>query len=138
VADANRAVPPRGGPSAGSSAGSPFPAPHASPAERIAGKYYLIIDRMQGIAQKDRADAEAIITYLKEKGESATLNKLANRYLVWSLRPFDSPRSPEAMEFARSIERLGQQYRPPRGRSKYTFSQHKPGGELDPSYYRAD
>jgi hypothetical protein len=120
VADPNRAAPPPSG-------------------DRIKGKYYLIIDRMKGLTDKDRLDAEAIIAYLKGHDTPATLAQLADKYwAVWSLTPFESPDSEQAKEFAKKIEDLGSAYRPPPGRTKYNFLQRRQvGAKLEPSYYRA-
>jgi len=105
------------------------------PSERVKGKYYLIIDRMKDQTEQDYLDAQAIVEYCRANGQPATVERHGSRYIVWSMTPFDSASSEEAMNFARRIEQLGREYEAPRGRNKYTFSQHR-GTQLDPSYAR--
>jgi hypothetical protein len=111
-------------------------APPAS--ERVKGKYYLIIDHMQAMTDKDFQDAEAVQEYCRKNNYPCDIVKLGTKcYAVWSLKAFDSPDSREAVDYAKAVEDLGKKYRPPSGRSAYTFSQHNRAGKLDHSFVRA-
>lgn len=110
---------------------------------RIAGMYYLIIDRMAtGLTESNRLDAEAIIEWLKTQGHDATIAQTRDRYLVLSLKPFENPRSQEATDYAAVMDNLGKQYRAAPPRAQYTFSQTRRDASgrrvFDPSYYRWD
>jgi hypothetical protein len=109
--------------------------------KRIKGKYYLIVDRMPGVADKDQKDANAILDYLTTKGQPAVIVKVRperpgapERFGVLSLTPFEDRESRDALDFARRIEELGKQYVHPPGCNKYTFSQSRQG-RLDPSWH---
>ncbi len=108
----------------------------AKPPAAPTKKYYLVIERLTpGMTPAKKADAEAIVKYLDGKGKKAIVRE-ANQnqfYVVLSLEPFSDRTSPEAVKFAEEIEELGKAYRPPPGREKYNFSQHK-DGRLDPSF----
>jgi len=43
----------------------------SAPAGRIAGKYYLIIERLRGATEADRAEADRIVSFCAEHGEPA-------------------------------------------------------------------
>jgi hypothetical protein len=106
------------------------------PVARASGKYYLIIDRMTGKTEDDRADAVAIYQYCQKSGQPCmALMYGTQSYAVLSLKPFDSASSREALDFAKSIEDLGKKYRPLPPRKKYNFSQQR-AGRLDPSFYK--
>ena len=111
-----------------------------APAETVRqpGKYYLIIERLQGSTEKDKLDARAIVDYLRSKGKLAQVNFLQNgdRYIICSLTGFASKTSKEAMDYAREIQELGKAYVPPKDRGKYSFSQNNRKGEFDPSFYQ--
>ncbi len=130
-----------GGEIAGGGAAAKAGAGEANWAEVLAkwtkGKYYLIIDRMRGMTDKDKEDALAIAEYCRRNGhpcEAVVLNSQPPVYAVQSLEPFDGPTGPKNLEFAKVIEDLGKRYQPPPGRSKYTFSQKRRDGTLDPSF----
>jgi hypothetical protein len=107
-----------------------------NPGERVKGKYYLIIDRMKGMTDDDKQDAVAIADYCQKCNYPCNVVKYGTQcYAVLSLKPFDSPGSREAMDYAKAIEDLGKKYKPPQGRSKYNFSQER-SGRLDPSFHK--
>jgi len=84
-------------------------------AVRQKGKWYLVIQGLGGTKQADRDEAGRIIAFLAASGEQAGLATYksstgAMQYIVWSLRPFDSPGSNAAQDFARQTEALGKKY----------------------------
>jgi hypothetical protein len=126
---------------AGGSAAPRSGAGEANMAEVLAkwtkGKYYLIIDRMGGMTEKDKEDALAIAEYCRKNGhpcEAVILNGPKPVCAVQSLEPFESSTGPKNLEFARAIEDLGKRYQPSPGRTKYMFSQKRPDGKLAPSF----
>lgn len=109
-------------------------ADHGLTLESQKGKYFLIIERMQGKTHDDELDAIAIINYLKDNGVIATQAIVSDRYAIVSRSSFESPKGNDAIEFAKKIEDLGKKYIPPHGRAKYLFSQHDKKNELNPSF----
>ena len=130
-----------GNAAANSSAKSPAVAPAATPV-RVPGKYYLVIQSLVGASPEDQAEAEQIRLWCAQHGELATVathmlpRTGKSRCIVWSLRPFDSPTSPEAQAFGRKIETLGKDYKAQYKR--YDFRQQR-DGKFDPWFevYRA-
>jgi len=123
--------------------GSPAVAPvPASTLLRVPGKYYLVIQSLVGASKEDQAEAEQIRAWCAQHGEPASVatHTLArtgkSRCIVWSLRPFDSPSSPEALNYGRKIEALGKNYNAQYKR--YDFRQQR-DGKFDPWFevYRA-
>ncbi len=120
---------------AGETPNSSVPKPAVS--SRILGKHYLVIESLAGFSDTDRADAGKIVGFLASQGEKADIGKttVAGKqvYVIWSLRPMDSPTSDEAVNFAEKIESLGKQYQVQFG--KYRFQQRRsPTANLEPYY----
>jgi hypothetical protein len=105
---------------------------------RVPGKHYLVIQAMKGDSQQDHDDALKIATWLtKEKNEPAEVCQFSGgskAYFVWSFKPFDSDKGPQAEAYAKKIEELGQQYKKLYG--QYWFGQHNKG-KLDPWYVKS-
>ena len=117
----------------GSDTGTPPPAA----TEREKGKWYLVIQRLGGMTDKDWQDAEAIVDYCKRNNRPCDIVKWGTVcYAVWSLQPFPSPDSKEARDYAKGVEELGVKYKPPPGRLKYDFNQ-KRNGKFDPTFVPA-
>jgi len=93
---------------------------------RIPGKFYLVIQQALGSAQQQEADSRAIVAWLREQDEPATVARFDNRagFFVWSLTGFDSPTGEDAIKYAQSIELLGRKYGSEGG--KYKFKQRDP------------
>lgn len=109
---------------------------------REPGKQYLVIQRFPGKTVKDWQEAKSIADWLAtQKGEpcEAKIIQLKNDSFltVWSLKPFDSYRSPEAQKFAEHVEALGREFKKTglfeKSDGKYNFSQHRQG-KLDPLF----
>lgn len=108
----------------------------ATTTRREPGKYYLVIETLQGDSPEDRGEAERIVEFLAARGEPAEVRTLDDRYVVWSLTPLDSPTSEAAMTHARTVEKMGQEYF--RTYRTYRFQQRRrPDAELDPWYIQA-
>ncbi len=108
----------------------------ATTPRRQSGKYYLVIETLQGDSPEDRAEAQRIVEFLADRGEPAEVRTLNDRYVVWSLTPLDSPTSDAAMTHARTVEKMGQEYF--RKHRTYRFQQRRrPDAELDPWYIQA-
>jgi len=87
----------------------------AAAGKRQVGKYYLVIETMTlGDKQRQRADAEKIVDFLKAHDVPADLrsDRTQTHVVVWSLTPFDSDKSEVANDFAEKIKKLGSQYHP--------------------------
>ena len=100
---------------------------------RIKGKHYLIVQGVQGMGDEDLADARAIEAFCNEMNEPVTVGKYPSakpQFVVWSLKGFDSTNSPEAINFARTIEKLGKLYLSKHG--KYDFRQRDSAGKFRP------
>ena len=124
------------GPSGSAKEGAKSSQPPAG-GDRTKGKYYLIIQQLSSAAPKDMTEAQRIQAWVANQGEPATVNTFVSGkkkyYIVWSLRAFDSPSSPEAQDFGRKIEGLGKKYFAEY--KTYNFLQrHK--GKFDPWYQR--
>ncbi len=104
--------------------------------QRQSGKYYLVIQSLGGVAQTDLTAAGQIAAFCKAQSEGATIARYTDRagrqrYVVWSLRPFDSANSKDARDYALLIEELGRKYMQAGGR--YNFQQRvRAGAKLDP------
>jgi hypothetical protein len=114
-----------------------IPAPAAG-GSRVDGKYYLIVQQLGGASAKDLAEAERIRAWCAQHGEQVTVNTFLSGgkkyYIVWSLRPFDSGSSQEALDFGKQIEGLGKMYFAEY--KTYNFLQRNKG-KFDPWYRRA-
>jgi len=114
---------------------APEPGPVARRArpQRISGKYYLVIKRMDGREPAHRAAAEKIVAYCEAvRGDQATVLDDGTRYRVLSGAPFDRE-SPEALEYAADIHVLGMRYKTDEN-SKYDFNQLDHQGRLAPVF----
>jgi len=122
--------------------GTPVAEAQASTAARVSGKYYLVIQSLVGASKEDQVEAEQIRAWCAQHDEPATVatHTLAktgrSRFIVWSLRPFDSSSSAEALNYGRKIEALGKKYNAQYKR--YDFRQQR-DGKYDPWFevYRA-
>ena len=112
-------------------------APPEPPAKdaRIPGKYYLVIQNMQGLNDELKAEAYKIRDFCKAQDRPATINEWRGSYIVWSMAPFETSGGLDARQFALEMERLGRQYLAQGG--KYNFMQRRsPGGLLEPMFIR--
>jgi hypothetical protein len=102
----------------------------ASPADkqimrREDGKYYLVIQGVQGVTGEHKADADAIVQWLAKqtvKAETRELGGPSRQYVVLSFDGFDSTDSASAKKFVETIEELGRRYG--RDGGKYAFKQN--------------
>ena len=109
-----------------------------APVERIKGKFYLVIQQVGDATSENWSDADKIVKYCEQNGEKATVAKITDshgrqKYIVWSLVPFDSPGQEKAREHAKIIESMGKRYFAEHGkyrlgqasRGEYWFLQYK-------------
>lgn len=109
------------------------------PIARESGKYYLVIESLKRSdnAEKDKAvlaEAMNIARFCSAKGYPADVKYFDNKkyYIVWSGIAFDSPRSSQAKDFARTVQdRLGKEYF--EEHRNYRFLQER-NGEFDPMF----
>ena len=95
-----------------------------TPLQRVAGRYYLVIQGLLGIDTQHLEAANDIRNFLAAHGVPAEVRRYAGRpqqYIVWAYQGFDSSDSQDAQEHVRFIENLGQQYKAQGGR--YDFRQ---------------
>lgn len=108
--------------------------------QRVNGKYYMLIQGVEGITEQHKAEAQRIVDFCNEGNLPADIGEMRdpNQYVVWSLTGFDSPDNPDAKEYAEQIKELGKLYKAkyktyelrqayPSGEWPW-FHQHKPGG----------
>lgn len=125
-------------PAAGGTSGVGLP--KLPPPARVQGKYYLIVQVLRGKSDRDMETAQNIVKFLDEKGLPADVGTFRSGgteyYGVWSLTPFDSAKSSDAIAFAKRIDsELGPEYFKKYG--EYNFMQRKKrGGELEPYYVK--
>ncbi len=103
---------------------------------RIKGKHYLIVQGLQGTSEKLKARAIAIAAFCNENGEPVTVGRYPGakpQFVVWSLQGFDSTNSAEAINFARTIEKLGKLYM--REHGGYDFRQRDSAGTFRPWWH---
>ncbi len=96
---------------------------------RVAGKYYLVIQGMQGETQTLRDQANKIVAYLGENNLAAEVRLWPGnprQFIVWSLDPYDISDSPQARQYVENIEALGQRYLA--GGGQYDFRQNRDNG----------
>jgi hypothetical protein len=143
VAGKPSAASPAGGAGTGIVGAGAYAGPgDVAPADRVKGKYYLVIERLKGVSEKDWAEAKTIQTFLGERKYQgrpivATIEKAGRNqdfYAIWTVSPgFDDPGSADAKAFALEVERLGREYSSKYG--TYRFQQRaRPTAELSPSY----
>ncbi len=105
-------------------------------AERIKGKYYLVIQGMMGDNDELEKEAHKIVKYCRRNGEPASVVRYTDprtgkkQLLVWSKTPFDSPNSTTAQQHAKTIEEMGKRYD-----GDYDFRQRR-NGEFDPWFIK--
>lgn len=100
--------------------------------ERIPGKYYMVIQDLQGNDQKKEAEAYRIADYCTANGEPASVNEYQKSIVVWSRKPFDRGDRQAIRSHALMLEKLGQGYR--QQYRTYDFRQRRQSGsELDPT-----
>ena len=106
---------------------------HSELPRRIPGKYYIVIESMEGATEQHLKEANRIAEFCITKGEPAEVRTYRSRYVVWSLTPFDSPNDEKARSHALTIEKYGGEYFAKH--RTYRFQQRKrPGSQLDPLY----
>jgi len=107
-----------------------------SGAKRQKGKWYLVIQALEGTKQGDLDEAGRIVAYCAAKGKPASIARYTHpksrrqRYIVWSLKPTDSPRGEEAKKQAVVIEAIGKEYF--RKHKTYDFRQRMRDGKFNP------
>lgn len=101
----------------------------------MAGRYYLVIETLQGTGPEALVDAQKIQEFCTARGVPATRVWYTppgrpKRLMVWSLKPFAKGQvldgagpSPEAVQHATKIEGLGREYSQAGG--KYAFKQRR-------------
>lgn len=110
--------------------------PVVSASGRVLGKYYLVIQALAGVEPKDLAEAGRIASWCKANGEQVTVAKYTHpnsskkRYIVWSLRPFESRSGQDALAFAKTVELLGKKYFAKY--RTYDFRQRTSANKFDP------
>jgi len=112
-------------------AASQIVAPPAKPA-RVEGKYYLVIESLQGNADRHKTEAFRIADFCTQMGEPADVQLWRSQYIVWSLTPFNSPSDSAAMKHADTVEKLGDNYF--RKYRTYKFKQRDSSGQLRPLF----
>jgi hypothetical protein len=114
------------------------PGPIAGPGKLEKGKYYLVVQSLQGTTETHRLDAEAIATFCAAKQVPAIVMKYTPSgsgratYHVWSLKPFKHADTLNEIgtRYAAQIEDMGREYA--RGtRGKYSFGQRNSKGEVE-------
>lgn len=124
---------PGGAPAPAGNGGSP-PAPAAG--ARVKGKYYMVIQQLLGgMTQESLVEATRIAKFCNDNGHPATVGTFRDRqrYVVWSLKPFDSATGAANTEFALVIEALGKRYFREHQPPTYDFRQRR-DNQLDPLF----
>jgi len=110
------------------------------PPQRQRGKYYLVIQAMEGMSAADRAKAKELAEYCTAHGENASEMIHTHsatgreRWIVLSYTAFDQPDSPEAINHAKIIELMGKGYAK-KYNSTYDFRQPRDvAGKIKPWY----
>ncbi|HAU36967.1 MAG TPA: hypothetical protein DCX07_04545 [Phycisphaerales bacterium] len=101
----------------------------SEPPRLVAGKHYLLVQKMAGLTPADEAQAKQIAAFLAANGEQAVVRKFAlpdrkEIYGVLAARPFERKAGLENDDFARKIDGLGAIYFNRHG--KYRFEASKP------------
>ena len=129
--------------------GTPTPAPKPStkkPAKKpgpilgdgklVKGKYYLVIQSLQGAIDSHRQDAEAIQKFCHERGVPAVLMKYTSggktTYHVWAMQPFEHGETLDGTgtPLAEKVQALGLEYARI-SRNKYNFNQRNRSGKVE-------
>ena len=105
------------------------PKPRPPAPERVVGKYYMLIQGVEGMTEQHKAEAERIVEFCQEAGLQVDIGQMLDpdQYVVWSLTGFDSPDSQEAKEYARRVRELGKKYKAKYG--TYELRQAYPSGD---------
>ena len=118
---------------------TPAPALPSQRTERVPGKYYLIIQGLQGMTDNHRSDAEDIQRFLEQEGvecDVAIWPGDPKQYVVWSCRGLDSEIDEKAFAYVKKIEALGRKYKSQGGR--YDFKQARDrNGQITPWFGQA-
>ena len=96
--------------------------------ERVAGKYYMLIQGLDGVAAEHWTEAKMIVDFCNKANLPADIGQTRDpkQYVVWSLTGFDSPDGSQAQEYAQQIEALGKKYKDEH--RTYEFRQTDPVG----------
>ena len=102
--------------------------------KRISGMYYLVIQRMNGLTDRDMADAQKIVKQCSRSDIKASVGKFPSgkpvQYVVWSLEGFASRDSQGTSEYVGHVHEAGKTYK--RDFGKYDFSQLDGSGNFNP------
>jgi len=82
----------------------------AKPGQRLASRYYLVIETLRGDKANDYDEAEKIIDFCSQRGLPAELVNIKGRFAVWCLLGYRSDRSSAALAHAKKVERVGQEF----------------------------
>jgi len=82
---------------------------------RIAGKYYLIFEKINGTGDVDRVDADKIMVLFRERGFPSQLVKFRKKdgslqWAIWGLHGFENPKGTAAKKYQDGIKRVGKEY----------------------------
>jgi len=98
------------------------------------GKFYLVIETLEGRSQQARKEADRMVEFCKANNEPCAVQRLDQNLIVWSMTPFDSPDGELAKAHALKIQdELGAKYQKEYG-TKYKFSQQKDGA-FNPEFW---
>ena len=106
------------------------PAAEDRPVNRVPGKWYMVIQDLQGAGPQHEAEAARIVGFLKESNEPAEVKELGGRVIVWSLKAFDGTDGQDVQDYAKRIEELGKRYF--QMHQTHMFKQSRRDGKLDP------
>jgi len=87
-----------------------------APPKRQDGKYYLVIQALEGAGPQDLTEVRRIAEYCRSHGEPAEVKTFTSprsgkrRYAVWSLTALESDRDEKATKHAEAIEQMGKRY----------------------------
>lgn len=108
----------------------------AEPGQRSADRYYLIYEIVDGSAMDE---AMRIVEFCQQRGLPAEIYEISyprdqtKQLAIWSRLGFRSPQSPAALDHARNVEKIGQEYYKTHG--TYDFAQRlSPDAELKPDF----
>ncbi len=102
------------GPSEATSAGVTDGANKAP--KRLTGKYYMVIEAMDGATAPEREKAEHIAWFLEQQGVEASVLRYRYpeqgpvRWVVLGYEGFPNPADPSARQFAERMAKLGKEY----------------------------
>ena len=103
--------------------------------KRQVGKYYMVIQTLDGFTTATMAEAKQIVKFCSANGEPSEVKQVGKNLIVWSATPFDSRNSEEVIAHALFVQNeLGVKYARKYG-SKYKFRQPQKNGKLVPVMY---